>query len=1304
MPRDDGHSEGASKSSINYLLSNAMKAETDDSEAGEGWETDDSAAMSETDSVRNAVLLLDDDHPHHSASVSGTNDYEDELEDDFDASGDEVDEDGWVDDESEVDDDNGSGPALEIPPFGPDDFLARGGTWFNFQRRPRPRPVNPTSGRTTRRRLHPPNEHSVMDINIEGDVITGSARERSFIGRGRGRGSFALDRTYNDAPVGRRVVTGSTVSGLGRRVVTGSTVPGIGMASWRNRNDTAILDHLSSEGAFTDSVGSGNTEDAAEHAGSTDPSEGIFHPMVTSGWPLYVFAEESNKYEQSQQKQYDAQMYLNEDFYPKDWNEDWSYSWGNESGSNNGAKTKAGTEKVSESGSSSTSSSLRPPSVFDTFNMSDLLDMDVDDEDFMMDRAEMLVQLQKVPETLGLLNPSSKAQFVRTGPGLPLQFANSSSTANHFQCACSMALGPEEEMIVDHPTPGSVDGSDGQQRQRRPVWMQRPYTIYQDGLVRAGRNRTADADLEARLERMGQRRRRLIPLRTVAGRGRGRMGRETERAGTDGSTSATSGSSSSSAKSQSSQSDATRGATAPTRNPNFKVDVPDVFSFTRYMPEYEYFTIENASLVLPFRPLCIDMQYGYAAIGGEEESLGIYCMKCPRPHEIHFEESGSEWLANTDMYNSVRITRREIRRPSKPLATKSFASRGSHGHESEEEADVERGNSGDDTSFEYTVLVACNSGKVEVFRMWPEDPGSTIPGNVGISSSTAGPSNINAVGGLSSSVPPVATASPRSQKREHIDVWQRTTIKGFDRPVNVAQLSPDGLWLAAVGDKGAVWCSRVRYHHPVLNRPKKAGRGPKGSEPMEIVGGHTAKEDDGEWEEIDDVGVNDDDNNEDDDDVEEILVEELDTSAPIRTFDPVRRLSAESLFEDYQGPVPSRERQGPTWVAGENMGDSSSREWKPFRMNKLSMQYMSWNCDSRFFAASCDSHPVVLVFEVERPKLKDEEERSCGAKPKLRIDTGAPTYAIAFHPTRPTLLAFTCRQAFVQIVDIAPCLSSNSSPPLRQIITVSYCIPPSPHDLKERLSNSIPGRVLSMLAYLREHFDFEEPEQQGDLTGSVSGTAVDTLLAKGATGRARAAETQVPDTAATGNQNQQEHRGRGTNAPSNSNFSSRSRKVLEELPPCQKIWQKLNGLTWSADGWSLYVASKRRVLVYPVCGVPSLVELARRAVVKSQRQRERERGQALAEAAAAVATAATDSATRKISTPGSSQSQNTYTTWPPSLLGSSTSIGPGFRQKEGVRVEAHERSEALSDKDYDDEIAARLVDPWLRSQPWYKHW
>ncbi|KAJ3399584.1 hypothetical protein HDU80_007783 [Chytriomyces hyalinus] len=487
-------------------------------------------------------------------------------------------------------------------------------------------------------------------------------------------------------------------------------------------------------------------------------------------------------------------------------------------------------------------------------------------------------------------------------------------------------------------------------------------------------------------------------------------------------------------------------------------DAPDVFPFTRYLARNEDDIVTpraEALMSLPTQVVSMDMAYGFLAIGFDDGLLAGFCVEDGLPRVVLYVTAAYRF----DMFNSVHLSRRAVRKTEDDMIDD------------------------EEMEYEYTLIVTRNSGFVDVHIMSKHTPEPIHESE----DTTAHERPLPAM----SPCHPLATSCFE-------------TLGGFHAPVNDARLSPDGKYLACVGDSGGAWIANVKY----------------------------ASEEDGN----DMMGQDYSD----------------DSSLPKRVFGSLQKIDMDSDPANVplsQSSVLHEARRERTGAHARNASN-------------LTMQYLSWSCDSRFFAATTDTYPWVFIFDA----LK-------GGAIVCRLDAATPTYAVSFHPSKPHLLAFSNRLGYVHVVDMSEYLMSSFMPPatqqnpnLKPMHPSHFVYPPRQilrHDYKvpvEPRSGSYPD--LTALARDRSHPD--------DLTRNLRGVGTQGLPSGGGT-RLNSTETAPPP--------------------------------LDNTNSFNTVSCKINGLLWSDDGERLYVSTNRRVLMHTVMDrtAPSLAECVSRETVWDRR-------------------------------------------------------------------------------------------------------
>ncbi|KAJ3407529.1 hypothetical protein HDV05_005395 [Chytridiales sp. JEL 0842] len=607
-------------------------------------------------------------------------------------------------------------------------------------------------------------------------------------------------------------------------------------------------------------------------------------------------------------------------------------------------------------------------------------------------------------QSIASLLATSKANIVLTSPGQPYQWAHSASTSNHFQCSCSLVLGALEPVsIFPHRTSvqTSLEKSVSELSERPSSPPTYPIQLLQRPYT--------------------------ISCNSILRTGSNLLA--------------------------DSEDAIDRIAAGDLVGISL---APDVFPYTAYLSSDHI--VKKRLMGLDFDPICCDMQYGFLAVGSDEGTLAVFCMLDDKPEYVMIHRS-----SRYDMFNSVQITRREVR----------------------------------EGVWIYTLLASLNSGKVEVFLLdshpRPSSESSTAP-----SPSTRKPSKSPLHG---------------SVIRDHI-------LSNFSgTPINDARLSPDARFLVCVGDRGGLWLTKITYKE-------------SSTENLDLKAG----------------GLNIDSDVELSDEVHE----DSDPSLPIRVFGLPRKVALDELF--WEPPAP------------ESVEGEVQQEPKVGKVpGNFSMQYVSWSCDSRYFAASSDRQPWVLVFDARRD-----------GKVVARLDAGAPALSVTWNPTQPYLLAFSNRFNYVHVVDLSPILSRNgeSTTPttIPSLDTPSYPFHHFP---------SLPRQILRH-DYKVPTFVHDEHEDDNEQE-AVRGGQEEMVHP-----RPRIIRVAVDPT---------------TTAPTTTQ-PNESRRPLDAtlqnhnaiVHAYRTIFSKINGLQWSQSGRELYIATNRRVLMYTLSEPESLLEQSRKKV------------------------------------------------------------------------------------------------------------
>ncbi|KAG0216844.1 hypothetical protein BGX33_011971 [Mortierella sp. NVP41] len=421
-------------------------------------------------------------------------------------------------------------------------------------------------------------------------------------------------------------------------------------------------------------------------------------------------------------------------------------------------------------------------------------------------------------------------------------------------------------------------------------------------------------------------------------------------------------------------------------------------------------------------PLCIAHRYGYMAHGAARGSVVVYCTQCEKePYEIHYAYLASS--IEDVMLNSLQIVRWN-----RYHRSRTSSSSADDGYTGSDQSGIATGQDGDDPQedcdqedleegypskktgqFDHYLIMAGNMGGLFIAAL-PDHPNPKNPHKLDHND---------------------MPDHPFKYKEDH--TWIRS---GFgEAALNDAKASPNGRWIAVVGDSAQVWTIEVT-HVPETEEQRIARE--KREEEIEIEDLETDSEyasDDSMGETEAKLGIADPPQEKEaaaaaaattstttttaaedgprgakrsrgskdspsDSDVEE--------STSPKTAKPTRIPRLLHQFgQPYAMLVPDRvlftekhkrnrqPRHGHGGGAGGNLGQLP-----------VTFQYVAWNATSTKFAHSSDTCSRVVVWSMPAREIV-----CC-------VDTGGPSYSIEFHPKLENLFAVANWYGFVHIVDL----------------------------------------------------------------------------------------------------------------------------------------------------------------------------------------------------------------------------------------------------------------------------------------------
>ncbi|KAI1318511.1 hypothetical protein EDD11_006393 [Mortierella claussenii] len=407
---------------------------------------------------------------------------------------------------------------------------------------------------------------------------------------------------------------------------------------------------------------------------------------------------------------------------------------------------------------------------------------------------------------------------------------------------------------------------------------------------------------------------------------------------------------------------------------------------------YNFGTLPSSETYLPILsgedPLCMAHRYGYVVMGAREGMLIVHCTQCQRqPIEIHNNLLAGS-LHNV-MLNSVQIVRWPRYYRSNVMQDDDRYEAAA-GQEEDEQEDLD-GEIGDD-DYDEKEGYPTKPGQFDHYLiMTGNDSGLFI---------AALPDH------------PDKEEIKKQSRKYHIEygeddfyghvykykedhTWIRSGFGG--EALNDAKASPNGRWIAVVGDSAKVWIIEVT--HVAETEEQKAIREER--EMMDKLETDSEYETDDSMEEIEaKLGIAD-------QEVKgprgEKRVREADddwknSSSSFKSAKPMVR---PRLLHQFGQPV--------AMTVPDKVLFTPQQRKRRRNHERYASQYVAWNATSTKFAHSSDTSSRVVVWS-----MPSREIICC-------VDTGGLSFAIDFHPTLENLFAVANWYGFVHVVDLTGC-------------------------------------------------------------------------------------------------------------------------------------------------------------------------------------------------------------------------------------------------------------------------------------------
>ncbi|KAG0259191.1 hypothetical protein BGZ95_004747 [Linnemannia exigua] len=437
------------------------------------------------------------------------------------------------------------------------------------------------------------------------------------------------------------------------------------------------------------------------------------------------------------------------------------------------------------------------------------------------------------------------------------------------------------------------------------------------------------------------------------------------------------------------------------------------YRFDQLPESHDYVRLEEED-----DPLCLAHRYGYLAHGAASGSVVVYCTQCEEePHEIHNAYLADELDLEDIMVNSLEIVR--WNRYHRSQASSQDGGVDSSDQDRDDDSPLEGYDEKDGFpsektgQFDHFLLMAVNDGGLFIAAL-PDHPDPKQAHHHELDHNDM----------------PKHTFKYRNNH-----TWIRAAFG--ETFLNDAKVSPNGRWIAVVGDSAQVWV--IEVSHVPETEEQRIEREDRERE-MDIE----ELETDGEYNTEDELmqggepsltskefvtatkaafleaaladfsprGAKrprgSEDSPSDNDDENSIPPKSpKPTTVPrlLHLFGQPQELIVPDKVMFTAKHKKNRQPRGPEGVAGGGGGGGNGNN-NPFGGTKVSFQYVAWNATSTKFAHSSDTCSRVVVWS-----MPSREIVCC-------VDTGGPAYYLEFHPRLENLFAVANWYGFVHIVDI----------------------------------------------------------------------------------------------------------------------------------------------------------------------------------------------------------------------------------------------------------------------------------------------
>ncbi|KAF9194115.1 hypothetical protein BGZ51_001094 [Haplosporangium sp. Z 767] len=404
-----------------------------------------------------------------------------------------------------------------------------------------------------------------------------------------------------------------------------------------------------------------------------------------------------------------------------------------------------------------------------------------------------------------------------------------------------------------------------------------------------------------------------------------------------------------------------------------------LYRFDQLPPSDDYVALEDGD-----NPLCLAHKYGYLAHGTNDSKLVVYCTQCEDdPFEIHNDvlSGGANMMINSlqivrwpRYYRSRMAQEQDPQCPIDESAEELF--------EGEEDYEEEDGYPTKTGQFDHYLVITGN------------DKGLYI---IGL------PDHVNTHGRFSSG------SDDHRFKYKESHTWIRHGFEG--EALNDAKVSPNGRWIAVVGDSAKVWVVEVT-HVPETEDQRRSREEQElllelETDSDEYMSDSTLSPNDSMAEAEAKLNIADESKgprgekrSRSDDHVR--------SDRNNTSFKNARSKWTPRLLHQFGDPqgmlIPNKVLYPP-----KSSKDRRQQRLRPANAGSYSSQYVSWNATSTKFAHSSDVGTRVFVWSMPAKEIV-----CC-------VDTGGTSFGIEFHPKLENLFAVCNWYGFVHIVDVTGC-------------------------------------------------------------------------------------------------------------------------------------------------------------------------------------------------------------------------------------------------------------------------------------------